>query len=461
MNNLNILPPQVLDMEEAILGVALFNNDNADYLINNVPDDAYYNPKNSTIAQAIRSLRFHSNPVDILTVKDELKRTGNLEKVGGAFRLTELTSRVNSDANFEYHCNIVLECHWARNLIQTYQKNIGTLYQEHDVPKAISNIDKIHFEILTNATKRKRNSMDEIAQMYLDKLELRMAQEGSIIGIPCGIHAIDLQTLGFQETEMTIIGARPSMGKTDWGLNFAYGAAKLGYKTAFFTLEMSETKLFNRLMAIETGYSKNAFSTGDKSILCDRDGLTRPEIFTAVDTIRRSGMVIMDLGVATVHDIKHHCSSLVKQGTELIVIDYLGLVKLDRGRGLSTNDALGEVSREIKMAIAKDLNCTVIALHQLSRSCENRGGDKRPILSDLRDSGNLEQDADRVGFIYRPEYYGFETTEDGRSTAGVCEMIFAKNRESEVGTVPTFYNPENGRISSEHFPATEAASLPF
>lgn len=438
--------PQALDVEEAVLGTALLESKTVD-MVSALPSDIFYSPKNKIIHESIRMLRANSSPVDILTLKKHLQGRNILKQAGGVAYLTSITGRVAGSANIEAHIGILMQKYSARKLISAFSGGIEGLYDTGNVLDVVGKIDSTLVEISNLSSSRKSKTMQEIAMDYLERLEKQIASDSNIIGIPSGIPSLDRYTLGFQKTELTIIGARPSMGKTDHGLFVAFSAAKMGYKTAMISLEMSETKLMQRLVAMETGFNKQVLNSGDKEELLNEDGFLKPEIHEATNTIIKSGLTLCDMGSASYPAIRHKCAELVRSGVELIVIDYLGLIELDRKTYRTTNDGVGAISRGLKMDVAKELDCSVIALHQLSRAVETRGGDKRPILSDLRDSGNIEQDADRVYFLYRPEYYGEELDEEGNHTGGRIEFIIAKNREGLTGTVRAFYDSGTGRAA--------------
>ena len=435
------LLPFDLDTEQAVLGAALFNSEASD-IVAGLFKGLFYDDRHAEVWACIKHLRQNSNPVDLMTLRNSIRENKLDQKIPVSY-LTQMMNTVVSSANLNAHIEILYDHYCRRKLIDQCSVVVDSMYQVGDVPNAIESIDQALVDLVQFKTKRQQRSMTEIALSYLEQLEKRMVSGDSILGIPSGISSLDLVTAGWQPGEVTLVAGRPAMGKTDVACNFAYQAALMGHKAGIIELEMTENKLFSRIMSIETGLSKDVLQKGEKEQI-EEFGLS--EIHQSADKVIRSGLRILDVGSASFYDIKRHCSQLVRMGCELIIIDYIGLIALEVERGKTLTNALGEVSRGIKMNIAKDMNVSVIGLHQLNRNVESRGGDKRPILSDLRDSGNLEQDADRVIFLYRPEYYGFDTDDQGNSTHGLLEFIVAKNREGQTGTVRTFYDPSVGKI---------------
>lgn len=435
------IPPQNLECENYILGVCLFYKGATERV--NLPPQAFYQDKNKFVWDAILSLSNRHEPVDILTVQHELRKQGNLKAIGGAFYLTQLTQNVTGDANLEYYVRLVYDAYARRMLIEKTTKAIAQLYSpDQEYSEVMGSLEMEAFNLIQVATQRTGRPIETIALDWLDRLEAILASEGGLVGVPSGIMPLDSITRGFQEPRMYVVAARPGMGKTDFGLNCVYNSAKYGTPAAFISLEMGDLELFSRMMSIHTQIGKSEFEIGDRHTLAP-DGFTNPKIINGADQLSQMGIHLIDAGSMGANDLKRKCRELKKEGVGLIVIDYLGLISLDHGSGRSKTDLLGDVSRMLKQAVAKELGIPVVALHQLNRGVENRP-DKRPVLSDLRDSGEIEQDADVVIFLYRPEYYGIETDDNGDTTQGLCELVMRKNRHGRQAIIPVDYNPAIG-----------------
>ena len=434
--------PYDFDIERAVIGAAFLNREAADKIADLEPE-FFYDERLGRVASIIKVMRQQSKPVDILTVKDEIRSSEGKAKEISITVLTECMDMVVSDANLEVHCQI-LHSLWARRkLIQHFKFQCEELQSNGDVLEAIETSDKLHTKIISYRTLRTQRSMDEIALSFMEELENRYTNPETITGVPSGIEVLDNVTGGWENGKVWIIAARPSMGKTDNAINFALGAAKFGYKPVILSLEMDEVTLFRRAVSIVSGLSKGSLKKGIQYEIDEYGGLGK--IMDLASRLARK-IKIMDLGNTDIWGIKRKCRQAVKEGCNLIIIDYMGLIDTNDGTRRPLVQILGEISRIIKMSIAKDLNIPVVALHQLNRAVEQRGGEKRPMLSDLRDSGNIEQDADGVIFLYRPEYYNIQEDANGNSTHGLLEYIVPKNREGKTGTVLAHYSPETGII---------------
>ncbi|MEM7657792.1 MAG: replicative DNA helicase [Bacteroidota bacterium] len=437
------LPPQALDMEEAVLGALLLEKDALHRIMDIIKPNMFYKDANQMIFEAILELFQNSEPVDILTVKNALKKSGNLSKSGGAYYLTELTSRVASAANIEYHARIVAEKFILRQLIKTSDEVVKKAYDETtDVFDLLDTAEQNLFEISETNLRRNYMAMPELVMKTLERLEEMRGQDSSIVGIPSGISDLDQMTAGWQKSDLVIIAARPAMGKTALTLTLARNAAlRFGEPVAFFSLEMAAVQLVQRMICSEAELDAQKVRTGQ---LADYEW---KQLITRIGSLSKSHVFIDDTPALSIWDLRAKCRRLkAEKGISMVVIDYLQLMSGNAGKSGNREQEIAGISRSLK-EIAKELDVVVIALSQLSRAVESRGGDKRPVLSDLRESGSIEQDADMVMFLYRPEYYGFETDDEGNSTLGMAELIIAKQRNGPTGTVKMQFIGKYGKFT--------------
>lgn len=437
------LPPQALDMEEAVLGALLLEKDALHRIMDILKPNMFYKDANQMIFEAILELFQNSEPVDILTVKNALKKAGTLSNSGGAYYLTELTSRVASAANIEYHARIVAEKFILRSLIKTSDEVIKEAYDEtSDVFDLLDKAEQNLFEISETNLRRNYMGMPELVMKTLERLEDMRGKDTSIVGIPSGIGDLDQMTAGWQKTDLVIIAARPAMGKTALTLTLARNAAlRFGEPVAFFSLEMAAVQLVQRMICSEAELDAQKVRTGQ---LADYEW---KQLITRIGSLSKSNVFIDDTPGLSIWDLRAKCRRLkAEKGISMVVIDYLQLMSGSAGKNSNREQEIAGISRSLK-EIAKELDVVVIALSQLSRAVESRGGDKRPVLSDLRESGSIEQDADMVMFLYRPEYYGFETDDEGNSTLGMAELIIAKQRNGPTGSVKMQFIGKYGKFT--------------
>lgn len=432
------LPPQNTGIEEAILGALMIERDALNEVIDIVHPNHFYKEGNRAVFEAILELYANNKPIDILTVTDTLKKAGKLELAGGAFNVTEMTSRVSSADNIEYHSRIIIEQSMKRDLIAMSSTVLKDSYDETtDVFDILSSVDKSVSDLTNTINPGSVRSAKNLYKSTIERIEAASKMPDGITGIPSGYSKLDKITAGWQDSDLIIIGARPSMGKTDLAINLSFNAALHGYKTALFSLEMSENQIMDRLMSINYEIDRGDIKRGK---LQDYEW----EKIVHINNKAFDNFLIADEPVLSTLGLRAKCRRLkAKEGIQLIVLDYLQLMKSDIHG--STNDKIGDISRTLKL-VAKELGIPVIALSQLSRAVETRGGDKRPMLSDLRDSGSVEQDADIVMFPYRPIYYGITSREDGSSTQQLMELDVAKNRNGKVDTVDLKYLGKYGKI---------------
>lgn len=426
------VPPQAVELEEAVLGALMLEKDSIITVQEFVTPDSFYTEEHRTIYKAIEELSTELKPIDLYTVTEKLKSQKQLKKVGGAAYLAQLTQKVGSAANVEFHAKIIAQKYVQRELIRSATEIQKRSYDEStDVTELIGYAESEIFKVAEGHVKRSVQSARDILARTLGQIEEASKNSSSLNGVPSGFIAIDRVTLGWQLSDLIIIAARPSMGKTAFVLSMARNmAVDHEQGVAFFSLEMSSVQLMMRLIIAETGLDGNEVKSGRLS----------PEQWRHLEASTKplgtAPLFIDDTPALSVFEFRSKARRLkIHNDIKIIVIDYLQLMT---GGTTSANgnreQEVAFISRTLK-AIAKELNVPIIALSQLNRSTELRGGSKRPQLSDLRESGAIEQDADIVAFIHRPEYYKIFETEDGRSTAGLAEIIIAKHRNGAVTDV--------------------------
>lgn len=443
------VPPQSLPLEEAILGALMLDREVVTIICDLLPIEAFYPNAHQLIYKAIMRLHERQNPVDILTVTEELRKSGDLESAGGSHYLVELTNRVASAANVEYHARIILQKYIQRQLITAGTKIVKEGYDETaDCFEALDNAEKYLFAITQNTLSRSNTEAGSVALEVVKILEhnLLKSRTGSVTGTTSGLADVDALTGGWQDSDLIILAARPGMGKTGLALTLAINAAKASKPVAFFSLEMSNTQLVMRMISILGSVSGQKMRNGS---LDDHEWQVIGEMVGHIDKLP---IYLDDTPSLNVFEMRAKCRRLKRQkGIRLVIVDYLQLMSLSmsgqENKTINREQEVSGISRALK-GLAKELNVPIIALSQLSRAVETRGGSKRPQLSDLRDSGAVEQDADIVTFIYRPEYYGIKEDETGQSLEGVAELIFAKHRHGDTDTIKVKYEKQFARFSS-------------
>ncbi|MGC6479792.1 MAG: replicative DNA helicase [Flavobacteriaceae bacterium] len=427
------LPPQALDLEEAVLGAMLIDKKGVDEVIDILQPDAFYKPAHQQIFDAILTLFNASEPIDLLTVSAQLKKNGTLEGSGGDFYLVQLSQRVASSAHIEFHARIILQKFIQRSLIKASSEIIDNSYKESiDVFDLLDEAESKLYDITQGNIKKSTESAKSLVIQAKKKIEEISKREG-LSGVSTGFDKLDQLTSGWQPSDLIIIAARPGMGKTALTLSMARNiAVAKSVPVAFFSLEMSSVQLITRLISAETGLSSEKLRTGK---LADHEW---KQLNVKVSDLEKAPLFIDDTPSLSIFDLRAKARRLSSQhDIKLIFVDYLQLMTAG-----STNKAgnreqeISTISRNLK-ALAKELDIPVIALSQLSRAVETRGGTKRPMLSDLRESGAIEQDADIVSFIYRPEYYGIDEWDDEERTPseGQAEFIVAKHRNGGLDNI--------------------------
>lgn len=426
------LPPQARDLEEAVIGALLIDKEALNEVIDILKPDVFYVDAHGIIFRAINQLFETSKPIDLLTVAQQLRKNGELELIGGAYYLSELTNKVASAANIEYHSRIIIQKYIQRKLIEISNVIIKDAYEDTtDVLELLDKAEKNIFSVAEQNLKRGSNNMENLLADTLKEIDSIRNKEDGLTGVPSGFTELDAMTSGWQRSDLIIVAARPAMGKTAFVLNMARTAAvDHGMAVAVFSLEMSATQLVKRIISSEAEISANKIHHGD---LNDQEWNTLSQ---RVERLSRAPIFINDSAGLNIFEFRAQCRRLKSaHDIQLVIIDYLQLMSgsVD-GKGTTREQEISTISRSLK-SIAKELNVPVIALSQLSRAVESRTGEKRPQLSDLRESGAIEQDADMVLALYRPEYYGFEQDSDGNSTKGQAEVIILKNRHGAIDSV--------------------------
>lgn len=430
--SLGKVPPQAIDLEEAVLGALMLEKDALTNVIDILKPDTFYKDSHKEIYSTIVDLFNNSEPVDLLTVTNHLRKKGKLEVVGGAYYITELTSKVNSAAHIEYHARIIIEKAIKRELIRIASEIHREGYEDTvDVFALLDKTEQALFEVSEINIRKNYADMKSIMHEAMMELEIKKQQADGLTGVPTGFTALDRITSGWQKSDMVIIAARPGMGKTAFVVSAMRNAAVDFQKpVAIFSLEMSSIQLVNRLISAEAELESDKIKKGSL------EDYEWEQLIHKTAKLSEAPIFIDDTPALTILELRAKARKLVAQhGVELIIIDYLQLMSGDSSKsgGGNREQEIASISRSLKN-IAKELNIPIIALSQLSRAVEMRGGDKRPQLSDLRESGSIEQDADMVLFLYRPEYYGINADEEGNSVQGVGEVIIAKHRNGSLDT---------------------------
>ncbi len=424
--------PQAIDLEEAVLGAMMLEKDAVSAVIDILSPAVFYKDNHKKIMAAIASLFTKSEPIDILTVTNELKNNGELEMVGGPYYITMLTSRIASAANVEYHARIILQKHIQRELIRISSDIIKDAFEDTtDVFNLLDKAESNLFAVSESNLRRNFEDMPSLIKQAIVDIESAKDSDDHMRGVPSGYVDLDRITSGWQKSDLIILAARPSMGKTALALNMARNIA-VDFKKpiAFFSLEMSSVQLVTRLISSETELKSDKLKRGDLA------GHEWQQLTDKVSNLVDAKMFIDDTPALSIFELRAKCRRLKQQhDIQMVFVDYLQLMSGGTDTRGNREQEISHISRSLK-ALAKELDVPVLALSQLSRAVETRPGQtKRPILSDLRESGAIEQDADLVLFIYRAEYYKIDEFEDGSPTQGVSEIIISKHRNGAVGDV--------------------------
>ena len=423
------LQPQAPELEEAVLGALMIEKDAYSLVSEILRPESFYEHRNQLIYAAITDLAIQQKPIDILTVTEQLRSRGNLEEVGGPFYITQLSGKVASSAHIEYHARIIAQKFLARELI-SFTSNIQTkaFDETQDVDDLMQEAEGKLFEISQQNMKKDYTQINPVIQEAYEMLQKAAARTDGLSGLSSGFHQLDKMTSGWQNSDLIIIAARPAMGKTAFVLSMAKNMAVTNkVPVALFSLEMSNVQLVNRLIV-------NVCEIPGEKI---KSGQLAPYEWDDTPSL-------------SVFELRTKARRLVREhGVKIIIIDYLQLMNASGMSFGSRQEEVSTISRSLK-GLAKELNIPIVALSQLNRGVESREGidGKRPQLSDLRESGAIEQDADMVCFIHRPEYYKIYTDEKGNDLHGMAEIIIAKHRNGAVGDVLLRFRAEYARFQN-------------
>lgn len=448
------LPPQAKELEEAVLGALMLEKDAYSIISDILKPESFYDPVHQVIFGSIQGLAVQQKPVDVLTVVEELKRRGELETAGGAVYVAELTDKVASAAHIEYHSRIIAQKYLARQLISFSSDVVHQAFDETvDVDDLMQETEGRLFEISQRNVKKDVIQINPVIKEALHNIQVAANRKDGMSGLSSGFKELDKYTSGWQNSDLIIIAARPAMGKTAFVLSMAKNMAlNSDVPVALFSLEMSNVQLVNRLIV------NVCHITGEKI----KKGDLVPQEWEMLDTkikdLYDAPIYVDDTPSLSVFELRTKARRLVREhGIKILIIDYLQLMNASGMTFGSREQEVSTISRSLK-GLAKELNIPIVALSQLNRGVENRQGTegKRPQLADLRESGAIEQDADIVCFIHRPEYYKITEDEYGNSTQGVAEIIIAKHRNGPTGLVrmkfesdyAQFQNIDDNSVSS-------------
>lgn len=445
-NNSIHMQPQAVDIEKMVLGALMVDKDAFSIVSEILHPETFYEPRSQKIYKAIQTLSLNEDPVDIMTVVEELKREGTLDDIGGAGYILELSERVASSAHIEYHAKILAQKYFARQLISFASVIETKAFDETvDVDELMQEAEGSLFELSQKNMRQDYTQIDPVVKQAVEILQKAAANKGGLTGIPTGYAKLDDYTSGWQRSDLVIIAGRPAMGKTSFALSLAKNIA-VDYDTpiAFFSLEMNNVQLVNRLIS-------NVCEIEGKKIL---NGQLDDEEWKRLDKnvrkLQAAPIYIDDTPGMSIFELRTKARRLVREkGVQVIMIDYLQLMNANGARFGSRQEEVSTISRSLK-GLAKELDIPVLALSQLNRTVEGREGidGKRPQLSDLRESGAIEQDADMVLFVHRPEYYRIFTDEKGNDLHGKAQIIIAKHRKGGTGDVLLNFRGEFTRFEN-------------
>lgn len=437
------LPPQAVDLEEAVLGALMLEKEAVNEVIDVLNANSFYKEAHQKIYKAVIELFGESKPIDILTVTEQLKENGDLDFVGGPYYISQLTNRVASAANIEFHARIIAQKYIQRELIRISSETIKDAYDEStDVFDLLDKAETNLFKVAEGNIRKSTDTMTDLITQAIQQVEEMGKKDGGVSGVPTGFGDLDQLTGGFQPSDMVVLAARPGMGKTAFVLSMARNTAvEFKKPIAVFSLEMSSLQLVNRLIASETELSAEKLKKGTL------ENYEWEQLHAKIGNLADAPIYIDDTPALSVFELRAKCRRLKAQhDIQMVVIDYLQLMTAGSEKG-NREQEISTISRSVK-TIAKELSIPIIALSQLSRAVETRGGSKRPQLSDLRESGAIEQDADMVMFIYRPEYYGITEDEEGESVEGIGEIIVAKHRNGALDDIRLKFIPHLAKFDN-------------
>ncbi|MBS5787960.1 MAG: replicative DNA helicase [Clostridioides difficile] len=438
MEDITRVPPHSVESEQSILGSILLDKDAMITVAEIISPDDFYKEAHKIIYESMVSLNNKSEPIDIITLTEELKGKGHLTDVGGISYITSLSTIVPTTSNVKYYTDIVKEKSVLRKLIKASNDIIKLGYEKSTkIEDVIEQAEKKIFDISQEKASDDFKPINEVLMDTYDMIEQLYTNKSDVTGVTTGFKDLNKKINGFQRTDLILIAARPAMGKTAFSLNLVQNAAIKGNASvAVFSLEMSKEQLVQRMLASQSSVDLKKIKTGT---LGDSDW---PRIIDAMAVLSDTKIHIDDTPGIKISELRSKCRKLkIEQGLDLVLIDYLQLMEGD-GRNESRQQEIAQISRSLKI-LAKELNCPVIALSQLSRAPEQRA-DHRPMLSDLRESGSIEQDADIVMFLYRDEYYNADS-----ESKNICEVIISKNRHGETGSLELVWLGEVQRFGDK------------
>jgi replicative DNA helicase len=427
------LQPQAPELEQAVLGAIMIEKDAYSLVSEILKPDSFYERRHQLLYKAVQSLAVAQKPVDILTVAEQLRSTGELEEVGGPVYITQLAGKVNSSAHIEYHARIIAQKYLARELI-TYTSDVQTKAFDTtiDVEDLMQEAEGKLFAISQQNLKKDYTQINPVIEEAYKQLKIAASRDSGLSGLSTGFYDLDKYTSGWQNSDLVIIAARPAMGKTAFVLSMAKNIAVNNREpVALFSLEMSNVQLVNRLITNVCEISGEKIKSGQLA------PYEWGQLDSNINALFDAPLYVDDTPSLSVFELRTKARRLVREhGVKLIIIDYLQLMNASGASFGSRQEEVSTISRSLK-GLAKELNIPIIALSQLNRGVESREGidGKRPQLSDLRESGAIEQDADIVCFIHRPEYYKIYQDEKGEDLRGSAEIIIAKHRNGAVGDV--------------------------
>ena len=438
-------PPQAIDIEEAVLGALMLDQNAIVNVIEILHTDFFYKPEHQYIFRAIHNLVEKARPVDLLTVIEELRQEGNLENAGGSYFIAQITNHVTSSAHVEHHARILSEKFIQRELIRISTETIRDSYDETtDVVQLLDNTEQKLMDINDNNFRSDYQNISDIVSTAMKEIDAASQIEGGITGIPSGFEELDSITAGFHPGTLVIIAARPAMGKTAFALTMMRNMA-IDYKkpVAFFSLEMPATEIAMRLISSQSEIDASKLKKGTL------EPWEKEQMTVQSQKLNTAPIYIDDSSQLSIFELRAKCRRLKQRfDIQAVFIDYLQLMKGESdNRNGNREQEISNISRQLK-ALSKELAIPVFALAQLSRAVEQRGGTKEPMLSDLRESGAIEQDADMVMFLYRPEYYGFTEDDDGNPTFGLAKVILAKHRAGGTGRINLRFRANFGRFEN-------------
>ena len=428
------VPPQAKDLEEAVLGAIMLEKGAFDTIIEILKPECFYVEAHQRIFKAFQALAQKSLPIDILTVVEELRIREDLDLIGGPYYVTKLTNSVSSSAHIEAHARIILQKFIQRELIRISGEIIGDAYEDStDVFDLLDDAESKLFEITNNHLRKNFDDINTVLVKTINRIEDLRTKDEDITGVASGFKALDRVTNGWQSTDLIVLAARPSVGKTAFALNLARHAALHPTKptpVGFFSLEMSAGQLVQRILSAESEITLEKISRGKL------EDYEMKQLYTkGIDKLSKAPIFIDDSAALNIFELRAKCRRLVnKHHVGLIIIDYLQLMSGSNDRNGNREQEISRISRDLK-GLAKELQVPIIALSQLSRAVETRKESKMPQLSDLRESGAIEQDADMVMFLYRPDYYDITTNEFGENSKGETHVKIAKHRNGTLETI--------------------------